>query len=169
MTLPYSGDMSATLINGELGLSTAAQLGLGDTLPRALAGISTGDISAYDFYGKSGAPPQPPVYIGMSTSGVATELLVTSFTVYTVLTLPYQFTLNAAENYYMYWASPATLDKVKFYDRDSMFTGGWDGAYNDYVRTGPVELIVNSLLYKVYRTDFPGLGLCNWEARYDLN
>ncbi len=169
MTLPYSGDMSASLINDELGLATSSPIGLGDTLPRSLAGISAGAISSYDFYGKSSAPPQPPVYIGMSTNVSISESLILSFAQHVVLTLPYQFILNSPANDYMYWASPATLGKVKFYDSDSQFTGGWDGAYNDYVRTGPIEIIINSLLYKVYRTDFPGLGLCNWEARYDLN
>ena len=81
------------------------------------------------------------------------------------------FTLNApaGSGLYMYFAYPASYGLARFLDLDSMFYGGWDGANDDPQNIyGPatIDVTVNSVVtpFYVYRTDYPELALCHWEA-----
>jgi hypothetical protein len=51
------GTTTGQSINLELGVSATAQGALNDTSFRTLAGVSTGQISISNFYGKSNTPP----------------------------------------------------------------------------------------------------------------
>lgn len=53
MALQTSGQISIADINTELGNSSTAQLGLGDSSARDLAGIASGQIAMSNFYGAS--------------------------------------------------------------------------------------------------------------------
>ena len=53
MTLPSSGEMTAAMINVEMGFAWNAP----SAACRELAGIPSGPIKFSDFYGKSGTPP----------------------------------------------------------------------------------------------------------------
>ena len=53
MTLPASGAISLGQVDTELGLSATAQIGMNDSAVRTLFGISSGQISMSDGYGKS--------------------------------------------------------------------------------------------------------------------
>ena len=165
MTLPLSGPMSNAMISVELGNSSNSKLGLGDAAPRQLANKPSGAVSAFDFYGKQAVVP-PLLYVGVSSVALMTSAVVQTLPSMTPV-LPKLFDLTASTNQFMYWASPITLGYVKFYDTESMFTGGWDGAHDDYVSLGPITLTVLGVQYYVYRTDYPNLGHSYWEARFD--
>jgi hypothetical protein len=51
MPLPISGSISMSSVNTEIGSSSTATIGLNDSGPRALAGISSGTISMNDLRG----------------------------------------------------------------------------------------------------------------------
>jgi hypothetical protein len=112
-------------------------------------------------------------YYGMSTATTITESLVLGLgnrgpTPGAIATT---FTLNAVvgQGLYQYFAYPASYGLAQFLDMDSNFTGGWDGANNDPQNVyGPLELPVHisgtSVPFYVYRTDYPDLALCHWQA-----
>ena len=53
MTLPTSGPMLASMINAEIGRAGNAYFDINGTLERQLAGVPTGQVTFWDFYGKS--------------------------------------------------------------------------------------------------------------------
>jgi len=57
MTLPYSGTISMSQVDVELGRSSTATISLNDSAVRSLFGISSGTISLNDGHGKSNCPP----------------------------------------------------------------------------------------------------------------
>lgn len=170
MTLPASGSIAADLINTELGVPATTQLSMADLTARDLAGVPSGSVQFTDFYGKTATPPPAviPTYVGLLPYAIATVGELQSLTVVN-LVLPYRFTLNAPVGQYMYFAAPTTYGYIKFYDTESQFTGGWDGANNNWSIFGPRDVPIDGVMYYVYRTDFSGLGLSIWEARYDAN
>ena len=173
MTLPASGQLSFADINAELTFESTAAIGLGDMDVRNLAGVGMTDITVADLYGKTFVPPpvELQVYFGLSTTRIITEALITSLPAFPLLdvVLPYTFTLTSGPGQYQYWASPVSLGPIKFYDTESFFIGGWDGAYNDMSQVGPVKRVINAVEYYVYRSDFANLGPCFWEARHEAN
>lgn len=71
---------------------------------------------------------------------------------------------------YMYWAAPKSVGAIQFFDTESLFVGGWDGAHDDWGSTvGPIKLVINTVEYLVYRSDYPNLGNVPWEARADAS
>ena len=170
MTLPSSGQLGFDQIDTELGNTSHADVGLGDPDLRLLSGVSAGAIRASDFYGKSSGVA--PTYYGILASPLATNAELQTLTS-AVVVLPYYVTLTAGQNQYMYYVSPQSAGPVQFYDRQSTFVGGWDGAMspgpnmNQYI--GPAKTTINDVPYYVYRTDFPNLGKCFWEAQVDLD
>lgn len=113
-------------------------------------------------------------FYGVSTDAIATEATVLGlqnrFT--GVLTLTHDFTLNAAtgSGLYLYFAYPTELGLCQFFDVDSQFIGGWDGAQdNPYELQGPITLNVTTpsglvMPFYVYRTDYPELGNTHWQT-----
>lgn len=53
MALQSSGEISLGNVNTELGVGATATIAMNDAAPRGLAGISSGQISMSDFYGKA--------------------------------------------------------------------------------------------------------------------
>ena len=53
MSIRSSGALPASEINTELGLSSTAQISIGSTATRTLAGVASGAIAFSNFYGKS--------------------------------------------------------------------------------------------------------------------
>lgn len=116
-------------------------------------------------------------YYGMSTNPIADEALVLGLSGRgpTPGSLDVTFSLDApaGSGLYQYFAYPAEYGMVGFYDSDSFFYGGWDGANNNpYVIYGTKIVNVNVggsvVPFYVYRTDWPNLGMCNWVASLDL-
>lgn len=72
MTLQSSGAISLSNVNVELGRSSTAQISLGETAVRNLAGVASGAISLSNLYGKSnvsftpagGTSSASPDYVG---------------------------------------------------------------------------------------------------------
>lgn len=124
-------------------------------------------------------PPQEVINIapfyGMSTETTPTEALVLGLTGRgNPGTVSLNFTLNAPWNsgLYMYYAYPVVYGLTKFLDKDSSFYGGWDGANEDPDNVwGPkvvnVTIEGKTIPFYVYRTDYPDLGVCPWEASPD--
>lgn len=170
MTLPSTGQLGFDQLDTELGNTSHADVGLGDTDLRLLSGIPAGAIKASDFYGKSSGTP--PTYYGVLGTPLATVTELQTL-LFAVVVLPYRVTLTAGIDQYMYYVTPQAAGPVQFYDRESTFIGGWDGAtspgpnMNQYF--GPSKITINAIPYYVYRTDFPNLGKCFWEAQVDLN
>lgn len=110
-------------------------------------------------------------YYGLSTTDAATEATVLSLQHRgTPGTFVLTFSLTAGVGQYQYFAYPESYGPCEFYDNDSSFTGGWDGANNDPFNIyGPivVPVTVNSVIipFYVYRTDHDDLGLCNWTTK----
>ena len=170
MTLPSSGQLGFDQIDMELGNTTHADVGLGDSDLRLLSGISAGPVAVSDFYGKSSG--LSATYYGVLATPLATIAELQTLTS-AVVVLPYYVTLTAGLGQYMYYVTPQASGPVQFYDRQSTFVGGWDGAMspgpnmNQYI--GPAKIIISGIPYYVYRTDFPNLGKCFWEAQVDLD
>ncbi len=170
MALPSSGPLGFDQIDAEVGNTSHADVGLGNQDLRLLSGIPAGTINVSDFYGKSSNAAQ--TYYGILGVPLATlsELLTLTPA---VVVLPYRVTLTAGVGQYMYYVTPQSAGPVQFYDRESTFVGGWDGAkspgpnMNQYY--GPSKITIGEIPYYVYRTDFPNLGKCFWEAQVDLN
>jgi hypothetical protein len=114
-------------------------------------------------------------YYGISPVEVVTEQVILGlsgrFDVQPI-TLNHTFTLNAptGSNAFMYFAYPTSLGLCQFYDVQSQFYGGWDGANNDPFNVyGPttVNVTVPSgevVPFYVYRTDWPDLGSVEWQT-----
>lgn len=139
---------------------------MNDTDMRTLAGKPSGQIAVSDFYNKQYTPPVV-AYYGLSTVEMLDAPGVLTLTPLPDVVIPYNLTLTAGVNQYMYWASPVTLGQVQFYDRESMFTGGWDGAhgYPDVVVEGPRTITLNGVAYYLYRTDYDNLGRVPWQVQ----
>ena len=107
-------------------------------------------------------------YFGTSADGVPTAATVLALSGRGLDGSNIQtFSLEAASDQYQYFAYPATYGPVIFYDNNSHFTGGWDGANdNPFNSGGPKVLSVavagKAYSFYVYRTDYPGLGACKW-------
>jgi hypothetical protein len=161
MSLPQTGELKFSLINTELSNTSNSYLTLGSSSARALANVQSGTIRVSDFYGKSASV----VYIGLSTISYLLESHILALPAFSI-TYPYDFSLNAGINQYQYFACPVDHDTVDFLDRDSQFAGGWDGAHdNGFATIGPRLTSVSGQQYRVYRTDFSNLGVCNWRVR----
>lgn len=114
-------------------------------------------------------------YYGMSTLNIATEAMILGLANRgTPGSLDKEFTLDApvGSGLFMYWASPKVFGPVEFFDMDSQFYGGWDGANDDYWNIyGPIEVTVTiqntPVIFYVYRTDHEDLGPCNWRTRFN--
>ena len=168
MALPPSGELAFSTIAQELHRSNA-NVSLNDSDMRTLAERSSGQIAASDFYNKQYTPPAV-VYYGLSTVELLDAAGVLSLTQMTAPVLPYNLTLTAGIDQYMYWASPVSFGPVQFYDRESLFIGGWDGAhgYPAVVIEGPKTITVNGLAYYVYRTDYDNLGRVPWQVQVKI-
>ena len=169
MTLPLSGQISLEQVSAELTLPSKSSLGLGDASVRDLCGINYGPVMASDLYGKTAVIVQNTVYFGTSNVALATEATILALPTLNLSALPYQFVLTATVGQYQYWASKKSFGPVKFYDTESMFIGGWDGAKNNMSLVGPSIMMVGGIEYYIYRTDFANLGVCYWEARVESN
>lgn len=71
MTLQSSGAISLANVNTELGRSSTANISLGETAVRNLAGVASGQISLSNLYGKSNVSFSPD---GGTTAGSAVTL-----------------------------------------------------------------------------------------------
>lgn len=76
---------------------------------------------------------------------------------------------------YGYFAHPSSLGTATLIDQSTMFPGGWDGATwetdgNFGETTGPIEVTIDDgtgpRLWKIYRTDFSGIGQYTWAVNY---
>jgi hypothetical protein len=168
MTLPISGQIALDQVSTELALPVRTAIGLGDSNVRDLCGINSGPVMASDLYGKTAVvAPSNIVYLGNSNIAAITEAGVLALPQVAVAALPYAFTLTSGPGQYQYWVSKKSFGPVKFYDAESMFIGGWDGAKNNMSLVGPKILLIGGIEHYVYRGDFPNLGLCYWEARVE--
>ena len=114
-----------------------------------------------------------PLY-GTSTQEVADEAMVLGLANHFAdpLSLAHNFTLSApnGSGLYLYFAYPVSLGLAEFYDNDSQFTGGWDGANNDpYSVYGPIILNITVasgaiVPFYVYRSDYSDLGTTTWTS-----
>lgn len=87
-----------------------------------------------------------------------------------------EFTINVANiNNYGYFCHPSSLGTAQFTDTNSNFTGGWDGATwpdNGSIGStnGPLTILrtINGQpeSWKLYRTDFPGIGQFTFRVDY---
>ena len=87
-----------------------------------------------------------------------------------------EFTINVANvSDYGYFAHPSSLGTATFTDTNSLFTGGWDGATwpnNGSVgaTNGPLTILRTiggqQQSWKLYRTDFPGIGQFTFRVDY---
>ena len=111
-------------------------------------------------------------YYGVSANPIASESLVLSLagrgpTPGAILT-DFTITQPPGAGLYGYFAYPSEYGTAKFFDKDSSFYGGWDGANNDPFNVyGPVEILVSGTPFYVYRTDYPDLGTTRWKAEPD--
>ena len=76
---------------------------------------------------------------------------------------------------YGYFAHPSSLGNATLIDQSTMFPGGWDGATwvvdgNFGETAGPIEVMIDdgsgARLWKIYRTDFSGIGNYTWAVNY---
>lgn len=76
---------------------------------------------------------------------------------------------------YGYFAHPSSLGTATHIDQSTMFPGGWDGAQwtqdgNFGTESGPIEVTIDDgtgpRLWKIYRTDFSGIGAYTWAVNY---
>lgn len=78
---------------------------------------------------------------------------------------------------YAYFAHPSSLGTATFVDQSTMFPGGWDGVkwtpeddFGASGESGPIELTLDDgsgpRLWKIYRTDFSGIGNYTWSVSY---
>jgi hypothetical protein len=76
---------------------------------------------------------------------------------------------------YGYFAHPSSLGTATHIDKSTMFPGGWDGVTweqdgNFGETSGPVEVMIDDgsgpRLWKIYRTDFSGIGNYTWQVNY---
>lgn len=82
--------------------------------------------------------------------------------------------INVPANNFAYFAHPSTLGTAQFVDTSSNFEGGWDGADwppNDIGSTvGPITYLVPTANgteeWKLYRTDFDGIGAFTFRVDY---
>lgn len=74
MTLQSSGAISLANVNTELGRSSTANISLGETAVRTLAGVASGAISLSNLYGKSNAPAVSFSPDGGTSAGAAVAL-----------------------------------------------------------------------------------------------
>lgn len=111
---------------------------------------------------------------GLSAQAIANEALVLGLANRSAdpQTIVRDFWLNAptGTGFYMYWASPVSAGQVQFFDVESQFTGGWDGANdNPYEIYGPITLNITTpsglvVPYYVYRSDYSELGNVHWQT-----
>ena len=137
---------------------------------RTLAQKAGGQISVSDFYGKQ-HQTIVQVYFGVSSSAViSSSEIVYLVSMVQPLLLPYNLTLTAGHGQYMYWVTLVELGPMQFYDRESMFIGGWDGAHGfpDVLTTGPRTIALNGLDYYLYRTDYMNLGRVPWQVQQQI-
>lgn len=165
MTLPASGELSFGAVGTEVG--EASDIDLDSASVRSLAAIPSGQLSMSDLYGKTYVPSYV-VHIGLSNVPIASVSQLLALPAYNILKLPHQFVLTAGKGQYMYWMSPVTLGPVQFYDRESTFIGGWDGADDDIITQGPSTVLTPNGPCYVYRTDYADLGRVPWEARTEV-
>ena len=128
------------------------------------------------YHAKPAAVPVIAPYYGLSTLEVATEAMILNLAYRgpTAGVVDATIHLNASvgSGMYQFYAYPAAYGPAKFYDIDSGFYGGWDGANNDFMNIwGPLTIDVtvagNKVPFFVYRTDYPDLGSCNWTVSSD--
>ena len=76
---------------------------------------------------------------------------------------------------YGYFAHPSSLGTATHIDQSTMWPGGWDGATwetdgNFGETAGPIEVTIDDgsgpRLWKIYRTDFSGIGQYTWAVNY---
>lgn len=84
------------------------------------------------------------------------------------------FRLSAPQDsgLYMWFAYPASYGKAQFFDVDSNFYGGWDGANDNPQEVfGPALINVTisgqSVPFYVYRSDYPDWGTVHFIASPD--
>ena len=87
-----------------------------------------------------------------------------------------EFSLNLPTGAdYGYFAHPSSLGTATHIDKSTMFPGGWDGVTweqdgNFGDTSGPVEVTIDDgsgpRLWKIYRTDFSGIGNYTWQVNY---
>lgn len=74
---------------------------------------------------------------------------------------------------YQWFAYPMVYGPCEFYDLDSGFTGGWDGAiYEPFSgdqlfgpKVMPIPVNGQDVLFYVYRSDWYDLGICHWRVQ----
>ncbi len=84
MTFPGSGPISFAQINVELGRASSANMSIGGSAERTLAGVPSGPIAISQFYGKTagggGGPPPTPgksaSYVGTASGGSGTSVTI---------------------------------------------------------------------------------------------
>lgn len=64
--MSLGGDETGQSVNLELGNSATAQISMGDSATRALAGVSSGAIDMEDFYGQTASSANPPFGLAIS-------------------------------------------------------------------------------------------------------
>lgn len=79
-------------------------------------------------------------------------------------------TINATGSNYAYFAIPQSYN-ANFIDTANNFPGGWDGAGwptdGDFGETtGPVLFTIAGETWKIYRTDFPGIGTKSYRVTF---
>lgn len=87
-----------------------------------------------------------------------------------------EFTIDLTlVNRYGFFAHPSDLGTATHIDLETGWPGGWDGATwtvdGGFDETyGPVELMLDDgsgpRLWKIYRTDFSGIGIWSWSVTY---
>lgn len=170
MTLPASSavsPMAFSMINGELQQPASTTLSIDSTPARTLANVPASTIKTSDFYGKPIAPGAGiAVYYGVSTQPLIANVPIPSLTTVVIAAYPFDFTITAPPSYYEYFLSPVSAGTLVFFDKESSFLGGWDGAFNDDFATfGPKTISVDGVPYYAYRSDFSSLGACSWQVR----
>lgn len=167
MALPSSGILAFSTIASELQRGTS-NVALNDTDLRGLAEKANGQISVSDFYNKQHL--NVVAYYGLSTVKLLDASGILALTPLSNPVLPYNLTLTAGVDQFMYWASPVSFGEVQFFDRESQFAGGWDGAhgYPQVVVEGPKTILVNGQSYYLYRTDYDNLGRVPWQVQVKI-
>jgi hypothetical protein len=161
-----SGLLTANAVTVNQSVTIQAQTtdpGTGTTITNTRV-ITVNNVPARPIYGESA--PDYSIDAAFLDSALTSDMPSVS----SGLTL----SLNLGAGEYGYYAMPASFGNATFIDQSNGLPGGWDGATwtstddaNGFSsNTGPFTVTYQGESWKVYRTDYPALGVVNFTVNF---